>query len=72
MEELLRLVGLEATGPDLFLDAREFPLRVPHSFIRRMETGNRNDPLLRQILPVHEEWRDTPGFRRDPLGERGQ
>jgi EF-P beta-lysylation protein EpmB len=71
VEELLRLVGLEATGPDLSLDAREFPLRVPHSFIRRMEAGNRNDPLLRQVLPVHEEWRETPGFQRDPLGERG-
>jgi EF-P beta-lysylation protein EpmB len=70
VEELLRLVGLEATGPDLSLDVREFPLRVTHSFIRRMERGNRNDPLLRQVLPVHEEWRDTPGFQLDPLGER--
>jgi len=70
VEELLRLVGLEATGPDLFLDAREFPLRVPHSFIRRMETGNRNDPLLRQVLPAHEEWHEISGFRQDPLGER--
>jgi EF-P beta-lysylation protein EpmB len=70
VEELLRLVGLEVTGADLSLDAREFPLRVTHSFIRRMETGNRNDPLLRQVLPVHEEWRETPGFQQDPLGER--
>jgi L-lysine 2,3-aminomutase len=69
VEELLSLVGLEDTGPDLSLDAREFPLRVTHSFIRRMETGNRNDPLLRQVLPVHEEWHETPGFQRDPLGE---
>jgi EF-P beta-lysylation protein EpmB len=70
VEELLGLVGLEVTGPDLSLNTREFPLRVTHSFIRRMETGNRNDPLLRQVLPAHEEWRDTSGFRKDPLGER--
>jgi EF-P beta-lysylation protein EpmB len=70
VEELLRLVRLNATEQDICPDAREFPLRVPHSFIRRMETGNRNDPLLRQVLPVHEEWHATPGFQRDPLGER--
>jgi L-lysine 2,3-aminomutase len=70
VEELLRLVGLEAIGPDLSQDVREFPLRVPHSFIRRMETGNRNDPLLRQVLPVHEEYSETSGFEQDPLGER--
>ena len=70
VEELLRLVGLETTGPDLSLNAREFPLRVTHSFIRRMETGNRNDPLLRQVLPVQEEWCDASGSQKDPLGER--
>jgi EF-P beta-lysylation protein EpmB len=70
VEELLRLVQLDVSEPDISLDAREFPLRVPHSFIRRMEAGNRNDPLLRQVLPVHEEWRETLGFQRDPLGER--
>jgi EF-P beta-lysylation protein EpmB len=70
VEELHRLLQLDTGEPENSLDAREFPLRVPHSFIRRMETGNRNDPLLRQVLPVHEEWHDTPGFQRDPLGER--
>jgi EF-P beta-lysylation protein EpmB len=70
VQELLRLVRLDA-GPEISPDARGFPLRVPHSFVRRMETGNRNDPLLRQVLPVHEEWDETPGFQQDPLGEHG-
>jgi EF-P beta-lysylation protein EpmB len=70
VEELLRLVRLDATEADISADGREFPLRVPHSFIRRIEPGNWNDPLLRQVLPVHEEWCETAGFRRDPLGER--
>ena len=70
MEELLRLLRLDTTGAASCPDGREFPLRVPHSFIRRMQPGNWNDPLLRQVLPVHEEWREKPGFRRDPLGER--
>src|SRR5512134_650876 len=69
VEELLSLVRLDINDPDICANAREFPLRVPHSFIRRMEAGNRYDPLLRQVLPVHEEWHETPGFQRDPLGE---
>lgn len=68
--ELLRLLHLDDAGPDSCPDVREFPLRVPHSFVRRMEPGNARDPLLRQVLPVSEEWDDTPGFQRDPLGER--
>jgi L-lysine 2,3-aminomutase len=71
VQELLRLVRLDDAGPEICPDARGFPLRVPHSFVRRMETGNRNDPLLCQVLPVHEEWDETSGFRQDPLGERG-
>jgi EF-P beta-lysylation protein EpmB len=70
VEELLKLVRLDATGLDICADAREFPLRVPHSFISRMEAGNSNDPLLRQVLPLHEEWREKPGFERDPLDEQ--
>ena len=70
VEELLRLVRLDDTGLEICPDAREFPLRVPHSFIGRMQTGNINDPLLRQVLPLRHEWRVTPGFQQDPLGER--
>jgi L-lysine 2,3-aminomutase len=70
VEELLRLVRLETAGLEICPGSREFPLRVPHSFIRRMEAGNRYDPLLRQILPLSEEEQDSPGYGRDPLGER--
>ncbi len=70
VEELLRLLRLETSGLEYCPGSREFPLRVPHSFIRRMEVGNRNDPLLRQILPLSEEQQETPGYGRDPLGER--
>jgi len=46
-----------------------YPLKVPRSFIRRMQKGDINDPLLQQILPVQSEAESIPGFRDDPLGE---
>ncbi len=47
----------------------QFPLRVPRSFAARMEKGNPHDPLLRQVLPVHDELQVYPGFIDDPVGD---
>lgn len=47
-----------------------FPLRVPRDFVARMQKGNPNDPLLRQILPLSEEEIIMPGFSQDPLSEK--
>jgi EF-P beta-lysylation protein EpmB len=50
--------------------AKQFSIRVPMAFINRMEKGNINDPLLRQILPLAEETQLPPnGFVLDPLEE---
>ena len=46
-----------------------FPLRVPLEFLSRMELGNPNDPLLKQVLPIRDEFIQTPGFTEDPLNE---
>lgn len=48
---------------------RDFPVRVPPSFLARIERGNPHDPLLRQILPVATETQSVSGFSADPLGE---
>ncbi len=50
--------------------AQLFGLRVPHSFIQRMEKGNPRDPLLLQVLPLHAELNTTAGFIADPLDEK--
>jgi EF-P beta-lysylation protein EpmB len=47
-----------------------FSLRVTRSYLGRMRRGDRNDPLLRQVLPLAEELLDTPGYGSDPLHER--
>ena len=46
-----------------------FPLRVPRGFIARMKTGDLQDPLLRQVLPLGDEEEIKVGFSMDPNRE---
>lgn len=70
---LLRELELDpALLPAARAAAARFPLRVPRGFLARMDKGNPNDPLLRQVLPLAAELEATPGFVADPVGERAQ
>lgn len=71
-DELLRLLNVDADEKLLAgRDAKRlFPLRVPRAFIARMEKGNPNDPLLRQVLTAQDEFITAPGFSTDPLEEQ--
>jgi L-lysine 2,3-aminomutase len=51
--------------------SKNFPLRVPLSFAASMEKGNPEDPLLRQVLPIHDECRIYPNYSDDPVGDIG-
>ena len=35
--------------------AKNFPLRVPHPYLQRIQSAQLNDPLLKQILPIYHE-----------------
>lgn len=48
----------------------DFALRVPRSFVARMQKGNLHDPLLKQILPLAQETQIMPGYSHDPLHEK--
>ncbi|MEC8524928.1 MAG: EF-P beta-lysylation protein EpmB [Pseudomonadota bacterium] len=52
--------------------ALTFPVLVPVTLANQMQRGDINDPLLRQVLPIHSEGElpDMPGFSLDPLGEQ--
>lgn len=68
--ELLNILEL----PDNLLKGAQighdlFTLKVPLPFVEKMEKGNINDPLLRQVLPLSEEAIQVPGFVSDPLAE---
>lgn len=69
-EALLQALDLPA---DLLPAARRasalFPLRVPQGFLARMQRGDPDDPLLRQILPLTDENMAIPGFQADPVGD---
>ncbi|OAN16752.1 EF-P beta-lysylation protein EpmB [Photobacterium jeanii] len=47
-----------------------FAQRVPMSFVERMEIGNPHDPLLRQVLPLEQEFEVHDGYSLDPLEEQ--
>ena len=51
------------------LAEKQFKTRVPRGFAARMQSGNRYDPLLLQVLAVDEELQITEGFAVDPLAE---
>ncbi len=71
-DKLLQSLGLD---PDRWLAGaqtghRLFPVRVPTPYLGRIEHGNPQDPLLRQVLPLEDEDQSQPGFVQDPLQER--
>lgn len=47
-----------------------FAMRVPKPFIAKMERGNPHDPLLRQVLPLCDEFEIKSGYSTDPLLEQ--
>ncbi len=70
-QKLLQQLDIEPSAWTSGFSARElFAQRVPQSFIDRMEKGNANDPLLRQVLPVSAEFDEVEGFSTDPLEEQ--
>ncbi|TPH15086.1 EF-P beta-lysylation protein EpmB [Litorilituus lipolyticus] len=69
-KEMLQMLNI---CPDDYLQhfkARKlFPVRVPKSFINRMVKGDINDPLLKQVMPLSQEFVITEGYSLDPLEE---
>lgn len=71
--ELCRRLGLnDAWLPGAQSGHALFETCVPEAFLSRIEPGNPDDPLLRQVLPLGEETLDAPGFVDDPLEEAEQ
>jgi len=71
-DELLHILNVDADEELLAgRDARRlFALRVPRAFVARMQKGDPNDPLLRQVLTAKQEFIAAPGFSTDPLEEQ--
>ncbi len=67
-QALLRHLGLPADEPGLRA-SEDFALRAPRPYVDRIRPGERDDPLLLQVLPRGEELAAAPGFGPDPLVE---
>ncbi|OFC71979.1 EF-P beta-lysylation protein EpmB [Alteromonas confluentis] len=69
-EDLLNYLDLDAEHLGHHGTARRlFPMRVPRHFASLMEKGNWHDPLLRQVMPLTDEFEAAPGYSADPLEE---
>lgn len=69
-DELIDALGLpEAIREPARAAARLFPVVVPPSYLARMERGNPDDPLLRQVLPLGCEGDGAHGFTQDAVGD---
>ena len=72
-EQLLNLLDLDnRLLPAALRASSDFALRVPQSYVARMERGNPEDPLLKQILPIGQECENVEGYDLDPLAEQSQ
>ncbi|ART79965.1 EF-P beta-lysylation protein EpmB [Oceanisphaera avium] len=69
-EQLLNYLQIDPTPWQAGFAARKlFAMRVPRPFADKMRKGDANDPLLRQVLPLDEEFAEVAGFVSDPLDE---
>lgn len=70
LESLLDFLDL---NPEIAINnsaARKlFAMKVPRHFASLMKKNDINDPLLLQVLPQNIEYKDTPGYVKDPLQE---
>ena len=69
-DELLRMLNLsdEVCAREVYFPD-DFKLLVPVSYVERMQKGNWDDPLLKQVLPTLNETREVPGYVADPVGD---
>jgi len=67
------LANLLALDPDALgqrITSNDFRLRVPLTFVSRMQPGSLSDPLLCQILPDSREALQSDDCTSDPLNEK--
>lgn len=68
-EDLLDFLQLDSNQVNTISD-KNFPIRVPMAFAKRMKKADPNDPLLLQVLPLEQELIAQPGYSHDPVGEQ--
>lgn len=68
--ELLTYLNLPETLLNGSIAAsKSFSLRVPLGYCKRIEKGNPQDPLLRQVLPLQDELLEDQQYSLDPVAD---
>jgi EF-P beta-lysylation protein EpmB len=69
--QLVSAVGLADSLGDSVIALPRFPTFVPPSLLARIQSGNPDDPILRQVLPLiaEDDSQAQDGFLTDPLAE---
>lgn len=68
--ELLAQLNLSAEQMLFSAEAvQDFHFKVPIAYVNKIQPGNPDDPLLKQIFPVQQELALIPGYADDPLDE---
>lgn len=71
-KELVEMLELSTDNFSTVADGeQQFPIRATTSYIHRIEKGNSDDPLLKQIMPSVDELDIVDGYGTDPVGDSG-
>ncbi len=68
INELLTVLELTHLQ-DKFYQPQGFGLKIPRSFVSKMEVGNAQDPLFLQVMPNKKALMKQVGYITDPLAE---
>lgn len=70
IEQLCQNLELKIEQLPISIQAhKQFQLRVPQSYVARIQKSNPQDPLLLQVLPTSDEEKSEDGFLKDPVGD---
>ncbi len=64
---LIKRLGLESELSDKIIEQPQFKCLVTHSYLKKIKPKDRNDPLLKQVLPMLDE--NSQLGLTDPVGD---
>jgi len=68
--ELLNYLQLSTDDfPQNQLACKDFKLKLPWAYAKKMQQGNTQDPLLLQVMSQGQELLEVKGFSHDPVGD---
>lgn len=69
-QELLDALNLSCDTFGSFAEAnRQFNVKVPYAYLKKMQAGQPDDPLLLQMMAQSQEMLNPEGYHADPVGD---